>query len=378
MSNLSLKSKQQMVALRKSGRSNSAIGRIMNADGHQISRHSVRYWLKAYDRGDMDNDQDTTSRPTFRKVSVSDAEFIADCFRKDPSTSSRQVFNELKADGAQFSLSTTKRAIEAAGFTSSKPVYGQLVREVNQVKRVEFCQMLMDSNETFDDIIFSDESTIQLHQNKTVIYRRKGSLPPALPKPKHPLKVHVWAAISRRGPSKITIFDGIMEKEFFTNNILRDNLLPFIKERFSDSHRFQQDNDPKHRSKMAQQFMEENGINWWTVWPSESPDLNPIEMVWNQMKRTIGRSEPKSKNELLQSIQKFWIEEMTTEQCNLYIDHIFKVVPSCIMMKGTATVKVPNFLFREPSLGKSIMYFNKKLVEDEEVRQRVKAVQIPQ
>ena len=72
-----------------------------------------------------------------------------------------------------------------------------------------------------------------------------------------------------------------MEKEFFTKSILRDNLLPFIKERFPDSHRFQQDNDPKHRSNMTKQFMEENGINWWTVWPSESPDINPIEMVWN-------------------------------------------------------------------------------------------------
>jgi transposase len=45
---------------------------------------------------------------------------------------------------------------------------------------------------------------------------------------------------------------------------------------------------------MAKQFMEENGINWWTVWPSESPDINPIEMVWNQMKRNIARSELKS------------------------------------------------------------------------------------
>jgi hypothetical protein len=44
----------------------------------------------------------------------------------------------------------------------------------------------------FFDIIFSDESSIQLHQNKTVMYRLKGSLPAALPKPKHPFKVHVW------------------------------------------------------------------------------------------------------------------------------------------------------------------------------------------
>jgi hypothetical protein len=53
-----------------------------------------------------------TSCPTFRKVTVSDAELIGDCLKKDPSTSSRQVYSELKAAGAQFSLSTTKRAIE--------------------------------------------------------------------------------------------------------------------------------------------------------------------------------------------------------------------------------------------------------------------------
>lgn len=113
----------------------------MNAEGHQISRHSVRYWLKAYDRVEIDNDQDTTNWPTFRKVSVRVAELIIDCFKTDPSTSSRQVYNELKAADAQFRLSTTKRAIEAVGFTASKPGYGQLVREVNKVKRVVFCQI---------------------------------------------------------------------------------------------------------------------------------------------------------------------------------------------------------------------------------------------
>jgi hypothetical protein len=68
----------------------------MNADGHQISRHSVRYWLTAYDRGDIDNDQDTTSCPTFRKVSVSDAELIGDCLKKDPSSDAAGLNFHLK------------------------------------------------------------------------------------------------------------------------------------------------------------------------------------------------------------------------------------------------------------------------------------------
>jgi hypothetical protein len=59
------------------------------------------------------------------------------------------------------------------------------------------------------------------------------------------------------------------------------------------------------------------------------------------MKRNIARSEPKTKNELLQCIQKFWIEEMATEQCNIYIDHIYKVVPVCILMKGATVMSGP-------------------------------------
>jgi hypothetical protein len=39
-------------------------------------------------------------------------------------------------------------------------------------------------------------------------------------------------------------------------------------------------------------------------------------------------------------------------------------------MKGAATAKVPNFLFRERSREKSIAYFNQKVTEDEEIRQR--------
>ena len=52
------------------------------------------------------------------------------------------------------------------------------------------------------------------------------------------------------------------------------------------AHRFQQDNDPKHCSGLAQDYLEENGINWWRT-PPESSDLNPIENVWGSLKRFL-------------------------------------------------------------------------------------------
>lgn len=44
--------------------------------------------------------------------------------------------------------------------------------------------------------------------------------------------------------------------------------MPFIEKTFGPNHRFQQDNDPKHTSRRAKEFMEDHGINWWNVWPA--------------------------------------------------------------------------------------------------------------
>jgi transposase len=43
---------------------------------------------------------------------------------------------------------------------------------------------------------------------------------------------------------------------------------------------FQQDNDPKHTSKLAKRFFEEKNIEL-LPWAPQSPDLNPIENLWS-------------------------------------------------------------------------------------------------
>lgn len=65
----------------------------------------------------------------------------------------------------------------------------------------------------------------------------------------------------------------------------------------------------------------------------KSPDLNPIEMVWNELKRTVAREVPRTKQELQDCILRFWSTQMTAEKCAIYIDHVFKVVPVCILMR---------------------------------------------
>ena len=86
--------------------------------------------------------------------------------------------------------------------------------------------------------------------------------------------------------------------------------------------------------------MQQN-INWWNVWPSESSDFNPIEMVWAMMKSRISKKEPRTKQGLISSINSFWREDMTISTCNNFIDHIFKDLPVAVVIGGQATGDLP-------------------------------------
>ena len=77
-----------------------------------------------------------------------------------------------------------------------------------------------------------------------------------------------------------------------------------------------QDNDPKHTSRRARAFFEENDINCWHT-PLESPDLNPIENLWHELKFYLEtKVKPQNKQDLVDEIKAFWAERVTEEKCS--------------------------------------------------------------
>ena len=119
-------------------------------------------------------------------------------------------------------------------------------------------------------------------------------------------------------------------------SILEQTLLPFIATVYPDGHRLMADNDPKHTSKAAREFLEENGVYWWRT-PAESPDCNPIENLWHEVKEFIRREvKPTTKQELIDGILSFW-DTVDVDKCLTYINHLRKVLPKVVEKKGAAT-----------------------------------------
>ena len=88
--------------------------------------------------------------------------------------------------------------------------------------------------------------------------------------------------------------------------------------------------------KLAKQFLTDNNINYWPT-PAESPDLNPIEMLWHELKCFLRRVvKPSNKEELVAGIKQFW-DGVTPAKCAKYINHLQKVIPAVISCEGRAS-----------------------------------------
>ncbi|KAK3552485.1 hypothetical protein QTP86_012155 [Hemibagrus guttatus] len=147
--------------------------------------------------------------------------------------------------------------------------------------------------------------------------------------------VMVWGCFAASGPGRLAVINGTMNSAVY-QKILKENVQTSVCDlKLKRTWVLQQDNDPKHTSKSTSEWLKKNKMKT-LEWPSQSPDLNPIEMLWHDLKKVVHARKPSNVAELQQFCKDEWAK-IPPQCCNRLIASYRKCLIAVVAAKGGPT-----------------------------------------
>ena len=163
-----------------------------------------------------------------------------------------------------------------------------------------------------ESVIWSDESKFEIigSNRRNVVRRNVGERMISacvVPTMKHGGGGGmVWGCLASDTVSDLFRIQGTLNQHGY-HSILQKYAIPSGLLFVGLSFVFQQDNDPKHTSRLCKGYLakESDGVLHQMTWPPQSPNLNPIEMVWDELDRRVKKKQPTSAQHMWDLLQAF-------------------------------------------------------------------------
>jgi transposase len=313
---LTLVQRAAIVTLDKVGHSRSEIAQEI-----PCSLNTVVHWLRRWEEERSLEDAERSGRP--RCTSQRTDERIEAFADEKVSVVPKDIVRELELP---CSARTVRRRLDEVGLFGRVQQEEHAYTDETLRSRIAFAEGY--SRWTEDDwarVIFSDESHFHLgHHGREYVQRPVG----AALDPKYTLKterlkgkVSLWGCVCAGGLGHAELYVDSLDARRY-QSILALNLVPSAHQFWPTGQWwFQQDNWTVHTAGTSQAWFHNHGIDL-IDWPAWSPDLNPIESLWSDLKHRVYAHHPQTMEELEEWIGKEWAATDLT-----FISHICRSMP---------------------------------------------------
>lgn len=279
----------------------------------KIDERTVRFWQKKLEEGDYSMQRKpSTGRPESLDFDTK-ADIVA--------TVVEWPFQTPAMVRAELDLTVSNRTIDRVLITAG--LYGRRAKQTypytigQKQVRLAFANRYVQQPDSFwDTVYFTDESSFQLGLTKNLVYVRRPS-----GKAFEMEEEYVWKNETKVKSGTIKFFGGFcstgVSKLFYYEKmtgaqmveIIEENIVPETQRLFPNGGwLILHDNDKRWRCKRVYAHAHNRGITQINdeIWPAYSPDLNPIENLWADLKSRVADRNPRGVDELLEFIEDEW------------------------------------------------------------------------
>ena len=234
--------------------------------------------------------------------------------------------------GVYVSKTTIARTRNKLGFIYRPPLVKQFITETQKQTRLEFCRWVIENRTKLENIVFSDESRFERGPDNSWRRIRRGQWNDTcfIEKTKFSSGIMVWGAIGKGYRSPLVRMSGSVDALEYQKVLEQSGMFKTCDMKYGRYRwAFMQDGAPCHNAAQTLEMLSRKAILV-PGWPPNSPDLNPIEIVWAIIKKKLKKNEWNSCESVYSVAERIWnnidqriidsLVEDFVRRCQLVID----------------------------------------------------------